>query len=239
MARVTDPIAARLAGLRQEMARRKVQAMLITSPIDVGYLSGFTGDDSWLLVGAGRPWLITDFRYIEQARKECPRVGRVLRKGAMTEALRDLVARRPIESLGFDPDTMTVMERSRFRLRLKAQLVPMAGAVGALRIRKDATELRAIRGGPECGRGGVVGVPQAHPHRHDRAAAGGGTRPPNAAGRGRRAGVSDDLRGRRLGIDAARAAGGAALEARLGAADGFRRHPRRIRVRLDAGSLGR
>ena len=81
MARVTDPIAARLAGLRQEMARRKVQAMLITSPIDVGYLSGFTGDDSWLLVGAGRPWLITDFRYIEQAEKECPRVGRVLRQG--------------------------------------------------------------------------------------------------------------------------------------------------------------
>ena len=147
MARVTDPVAVRVAGLRQEMARRKVEAMLITSPIDVGYLSGFTGDDSWLLVGVvGRPWLITDFRYIEQAAKECPRVGRVVRKGAMTEALRDLIGRRPIESLGFDPDTMTVMERSRFRLRLKAQLVPMAGAVGALRIRKDPTELRAIRG---------------------------------------------------------------------------------------------
>ena len=103
MARVTDPIAARLAGLRQEMARRNVEAMLITSPIDVGYLSGFTGDDSWLLVGAGRPWLITDFRYAEQAQRECPRVGRVVRKGAMTEALRVLLARRPVDRWGSTP----------------------------------------------------------------------------------------------------------------------------------------
>ena len=89
MVRVFDPTAARLAGLRQEIARRKVQAMLITSPIDVGYLSGFTGDDSWLLVGADRAWLITDFRYIEQAEKECPRISRVLRKGSMAEALKN------------------------------------------------------------------------------------------------------------------------------------------------------
>jgi Xaa-Pro aminopeptidase len=144
MVRAIDPIGYRLAGIEKEMTRRNVRAMLITNPLDVGYLSGFAGDDSWLLVGAGRPCLITDFRYEEQAAKECPQFARLIRKGSMAEALKKLIARRRIRSLGFDPDVLTVMEKSRLRLGLKSQLVPMAGAISALRIRKDASEVKAI-----------------------------------------------------------------------------------------------
>jgi Xaa-Pro aminopeptidase len=67
-----DMIVHRLAALRRELVRRRIGAMLVTDPINVSYLSGFTGDDSWLVVGPGPSCLVTDFRFDEQARRECP-----------------------------------------------------------------------------------------------------------------------------------------------------------------------
>jgi Xaa-Pro aminopeptidase len=118
--------------------------MMVTDPVDVSYLSGFTGDDSWLLAGEGRPWLITDFRYAEQVEKECPGIGIFLRQGAMAEAVASLLHRKHLTALGFDPETMTVLARARLQRRTGIHLTPVAGAVAALRIRKDASEVAAI-----------------------------------------------------------------------------------------------
>ena len=64
-------IARRLARLRSRLRRLKLDAMLITNGVNVRYLSGFTGDSSVLLITAAKSFLITDFRYIEQAAEEC------------------------------------------------------------------------------------------------------------------------------------------------------------------------
>jgi Xaa-Pro aminopeptidase len=145
MVKAIDPLSRRLRGLRREFARHKVQAMLISDPVDVGYLTGFTGDDSWLLAGgAGRPCLITDSRFTEQAEKECPQVSLLVRTGGMADAVAKLIKRRRIEVLGFDPETTTVMTRMRLRRQLSTRLVPVAGVLAALRICKDESELRAI-----------------------------------------------------------------------------------------------
>jgi len=118
----------------------------VTEPVDVGYLCGFTGEDSWLLAGRGRPWLLTDFRFAEQAERECPGVGLVVRKGSMVDALARLAKRKHVASLGFDPEVVSVSLRGRVAKALKkVRLVPVAGVMSALRVRKDAVELRAIR----------------------------------------------------------------------------------------------
>jgi Xaa-Pro aminopeptidase len=110
------PIAHRITGLRRGLKRRRLAAMLINDPTDVGYLSGFTGDDSWLLAGQGRPWLLTDFRYAEQAEHECPGMGILVRRGAMADALAGLVRRKRLGAVGFDPETMTVMRSEERRV---------------------------------------------------------------------------------------------------------------------------
>jgi Xaa-Pro aminopeptidase len=146
MADMGKLIARRNANLRKELREHDVTTMLITSTVDVGYLSGFAGDDSWLLAGAGKSCLITDFRYEEQAERECPQVKLVVRKGSMVEALAKEVRRRGLKRLAYDPESVTVGLRARLEKGLKGvRLVAVPQVVGSLRIIKDDAELAAIR----------------------------------------------------------------------------------------------
>jgi Xaa-Pro aminopeptidase len=146
MADMQKIIARRNASLRKELREHGITTMLVTSTVDVGYLSGFSGDDSWLLVGAGKSCLITDFRYEEQAERECPPVKLVVRKGSMIEALAKEVRRRGLKRLAYDPEAVTVGLRSRIEKGLKGvRLVAVPQVVGSLRIIKDEAELAAIR----------------------------------------------------------------------------------------------
>ena len=49
-----------------------VDGLLVTRPENCFYLSGFTGDAGALLITAGQSYLLTDFRFIEQAREQSP-----------------------------------------------------------------------------------------------------------------------------------------------------------------------
>src|SRR5437870_1447566 len=62
-----DELKTRLGRFREALKRRKLAAALITNERNVRYLSGFTGGDSALLVTPGEKFLLTDFRYIEEA----------------------------------------------------------------------------------------------------------------------------------------------------------------------------
>ena len=144
---ISNPIIAdRVRRLRPELRRRKVQALLVTDALDVSYLSGFKGEDSWLLVGSGKGWLLTDFRYAEQAEAECPDFALVVRRAGLVEALASIVRRKGVKRLGFDPDATTVSLLSRMRKGLKGvRLAPVPRALSSLRVHKDASEQEAIR----------------------------------------------------------------------------------------------
>ncbi|MGB3088083.1 MAG: aminopeptidase P family protein [Phycisphaerae bacterium] len=139
------PIRDRLRRLRRAFREKRVDAFLVTHPVDVGYLSGFTGDSSWLLVLGRSACLITDSRFSEQAERECPHLSRTVRRGPPAKALALRLRRSEIARLGFDPESVTVALRRRLRGRLKGvRLVAMPGLVGRLRLLKDASEQRVI-----------------------------------------------------------------------------------------------
>ncbi|HYG77889.1 MAG TPA: Xaa-Pro peptidase family protein [Planctomycetota bacterium] len=62
-----DELRRRLNNFRKLLRERKVPAALITNEKNVRYLSGFTGHDSALLITASKKFLLTDFRYVEEA----------------------------------------------------------------------------------------------------------------------------------------------------------------------------
>ena len=57
--------------LLDKMGKDNIEAMLITLPENVRYLSSFTGGDSYLLFLRDKLFFVTDFRYQEQAVNEC------------------------------------------------------------------------------------------------------------------------------------------------------------------------
>ena len=63
-------IGKRIERLRGFMKEKGVEAMIVSKLVNLRYFSGFTGDDSLLLITAERELLLTDFRYVEQAAEE-------------------------------------------------------------------------------------------------------------------------------------------------------------------------
>ncbi len=62
----------RLNKLRQKMVDHQIEALLAKSNSNVYYLSGFTGTNATLFITLSKCYLLTDFRYTEQAGNQSP-----------------------------------------------------------------------------------------------------------------------------------------------------------------------
>ena len=58
--------------LRSDWKAAAIDALLVSSPSNVSYLTGFSGDSSVLLVGRERDLLVSDGRFTTQLEQECP-----------------------------------------------------------------------------------------------------------------------------------------------------------------------
>jgi Xaa-Pro aminopeptidase len=134
----------RLAG---EKVKGRIDGLLITSPEDVAYLSGFTGEDSVLLIDRdGGGALITDGRYDEQARAECGDLEVVTRTGRMLTAIAEWVAARKTRRLGLQGEDIKAWSASQLTEGLGDRRTVVVGPMGKeLRSVKDDVEIAATR----------------------------------------------------------------------------------------------
>ncbi|MEF8788110.1 MAG: Xaa-Pro peptidase family protein [Planctomycetota bacterium] len=136
-----------LQALCRRMQELGVDGYWVSSPVNVRYLSGFTGEDSTLVAGAdGSSFLITDSRFMEQARREADVEELICREGSMTDAVKQVCHDAGISSLGLTSPRVSYYEWSKLNeatgLRLKAL---DRGLPEELRVSKSAAEIAAIR----------------------------------------------------------------------------------------------
>ena len=137
----------KLQNLRQRIEEEELDAILISSPENRRYMSGFTGSAGWLLISRDAATLATDFRYVEQAGNQAPdfEVHRIQRGlGWFTEWTAEHGAKR----VGFESQDMTVSVHQAFIKAIEEaensndpELVATSGIVEKLRVYKDAEEL--------------------------------------------------------------------------------------------------
>lgn len=137
---------------RRKAVRRlrslELDALLVSADSNVRYLTGFTGDSTWLLLHRDAAVVLSDTRYETQLAEECPDLELEIRDaGGTTSGLVEQVVRRlKIHSLGFEAEHLTVSQLSSLEGRLDSvALRPVSGAVEALRQVKDRWELGEIR----------------------------------------------------------------------------------------------
>src|SRR6185295_15543732 len=96
--------AARRDKLRRAMKAAHVDALLVTNFINVTYLTGFTGDDSYLLVLPKGEVIISDPRYTTQLEQECPGLEAEIRPPgvSMLEGVTNCVARAKASKVGVE-----------------------------------------------------------------------------------------------------------------------------------------
>jgi Xaa-Pro aminopeptidase len=133
--------------LTTNLLRAKIDALLITSPANWYYLTGFTGESGALVVSRKGTSLITDGRFMVQGRAEASGVRIFQQKGSLVESVGQFLKDSHSNRVGFDPSQVTVGQLQSLQKTAGARVrwIPAVGQVESLRMRKDAAELAQMR----------------------------------------------------------------------------------------------
>lgn len=139
---------ARRHKLQRLLVSEGLEALLITDEKNVTYLTGFTGDSSYLLVTQTDLVLVSDSRYTTQLTQECPGLKVHIRPTGETlvGATVKLVRRQKVNHLGLEGESLSMNASARLGQELpKVALHPTSGLVEQLRQIKDKDEIEATR----------------------------------------------------------------------------------------------
>ena len=134
--------------LRRKFRKAGIESLLVTNFTNVTYLTGFTGDDSYLLVRSDGDLLVSDSRFTVQLQEECPDLDVKIRPRTqgIAQASIKAVEQAKIATLGVESTAMNVAVYQRLTDGLsKAKVEPVSGLVESLREIKDKFEIQAIR----------------------------------------------------------------------------------------------
>jgi Xaa-Pro aminopeptidase len=142
----THEYSARSSRIAAKLASWKVDALVVSAPSNVRYLTGFTGSNGLVLLSEAGATLFTDPRYEIQAARETACRVRIAR-GSLYPVLMQAAAGRKYRRLGFEKGRLTYEEYEQLQagLNLGASLAPLAGLVEAERIVKSPAEIALIR----------------------------------------------------------------------------------------------
>jgi len=137
----------RLHSLILKLRDAKIDSLLMTSPANWYYLTGFTGESGALVVSRKGASLITDGRFMLQGRAETSGVRLHRQKGALFESVGQFLKDSRFRRVGFDPTQVTVGQLQSLRQAAGAQVrwIAALGKLESLRMRKDAAELAQMR----------------------------------------------------------------------------------------------
>jgi Xaa-Pro aminopeptidase len=134
--------------LMTALAAGGLDAFLVSHPLNVSYLTGFSGESSHLVLTRDRAVLISDFRFIQQIEQECPGLEAVIRPPAQTiyQAVAEVLTQLGSRAVEFDANHLTVAEWETFReLAKTVDWKPGRTRVEQLRAVKDESEIAAIK----------------------------------------------------------------------------------------------
>ncbi len=128
-----------------------VDALLVVNPVDIRYLTGFVGDDSWALVRAGSNKIVvlSDFRFEQQIEREAPQARAVMRKKSLSDELAGVVKKYGIETLGVQASYVTLAQRTAMskamrRAKVKVAIKAVDDGLIEQRAVKSADEVKLI-----------------------------------------------------------------------------------------------
>ncbi|MDR3270607.1 MAG: Xaa-Pro peptidase family protein [Peptococcaceae bacterium] len=136
----------RIARLRRVMEADPLEGFVVFNPVNVRYLSGFTGTSGVLLITANQAVLLTDSRYLEQAEAQAGECQIVDIAGNQLRALESLIMAAQVETLAFEEDYLSFAAYGQM-----TQMIPgkrwlsRSELILRMRMVKDDEEIKRIR----------------------------------------------------------------------------------------------
>jgi len=134
--------------IQRRLVNEGAEAFLVTDPINVTYLTGFTGDSSFLLLTRKNEIVISDTRYTTQIEEECGTIDKEIRTSKTTtmKLLCETVSKLKIRSLAIESHQVSKSTFDQLDKELAGvELISTSGIVEEFRAVKDSFELVEIR----------------------------------------------------------------------------------------------
>jgi Xaa-Pro aminopeptidase len=127
------------------MKKSGVSAYLITEHVDTFYMTGFTGEDSAVLIQPRAVHVLTDRRFEEAAAKEVSWANIHMRKGVLTDEIANVCGKLKLTSLAVQPDRLSLADHDAIRRKTKGVKIAQAPTLtNDLRRRKDKDEIKQM-----------------------------------------------------------------------------------------------
>lgn len=148
----------RLQTVRDGLASRELDAVILTSLPNIQYLTNFTGSSAIVVLTTARVFFITDFRYLTVLAEAaamphaCPGLEVITVEGSYDGTLTTLLNAHPWRRVGFEAAHLTVDRHSWLTKTIAAngpaggaELVATQRLVERARVRKDEYEIETLR----------------------------------------------------------------------------------------------
>jgi len=137
---------ARIKKLMEVCAAHQLDAFLITHPISLRYIVGFTGSNGLSIITAKSVYFITDFRYKEQASIEVYADVILQAKDSLVEGLKTFLGNNHLKNVGIEAEHITLHLFEQLKEAVTpAQLVPLVDVINTIAAVKSSEEIENIR----------------------------------------------------------------------------------------------
>ena len=135
----------RLGVIGKRLKKSKIDCLVVVNPANVTYSTGFLGDDSWALITSRNSYLLTDSRYTQQAKGQCPYCKIIQRTGPMHIELAKLIKKlRSVRVVSVE-NSATIADLQGLRKNLSVKVKPVAGIIEPVRAIKGSDEIAQIK----------------------------------------------------------------------------------------------
>ena len=143
----TPEHARRRTRLRKRLIKSGMDALLVSNETNVTYLTGFTGDSSYLFVLPKSEIFISDSRYETQISEQCSELDTYIRDATMTkmDAIVAVAKKTKAGSIGVESSSITKSTFDKLNSEISGELVDTENWVEDLRAIKDKSEIATIR----------------------------------------------------------------------------------------------
>lgn len=126
--------------MKLNLQERQLDSLILSKAENIRYLTGYTGDTGVYVATEQKEYLLTDFRYEEQAKQQATQCEVVTVKGAYAPVVAELVQGK----IGFEGAVVTWAEGEQYR-KACGELTDISGWVEDLRKIKTTAEQELIR----------------------------------------------------------------------------------------------
>ncbi len=136
----------RIDRVRELMQKEALDSLLIDSGVNRFYLTGFTGSAGRVLFTPEENYLITDFRYVEQAQQQVEGFKIIELNKSVEDGLSEILKQDHTNILGFESKIISYDQYKKYQKNFSnIELIATKNLVQNLRLIKDESELKRIK----------------------------------------------------------------------------------------------